>query len=59
MPDGSNHEARCSEHLLLLLLQAVFPLDLSAFLNTLMFECAVKPGLSRVILELLDFDKEG
>jgi hypothetical protein len=55
MPDGSNHEARYSE----LLLQAVFPLDLSAFLNTLMFECAVKPGLSRVILELLDFDKEG
>ena len=30
--------------------------DLSKLLNSLMFACAVTPGLSRVLLELLNFD---
>ena len=31
-------------------------MDLRDFLNTLMFECAIKPGLSRVLVELLNFE---
>ena len=32
-------------------------LDLSLYLNSLMFSCAATPGLSKVLLELLDFEK--
>merc|ERR1712166_251543 len=34
----------------------VHSMDLRDFLNTLMFECAIKPGLSRVLVELLNFE---
>ena len=36
--------------------QVVHSMDLRDFLNTLMFECAIKPGLSRVLVELLNFE---
>jgi len=36
----------------------VLPLDLSIFVNTLMFKCASKPGLSFVLLSLLNFEDE-
>ena len=36
----------------------VLPLDLSIFVNTLMFKCASKPGLSYVLLSLLNFEDE-
>ena len=34
----------------------VFPLDISNYLNTLMFKCSTKPGLSQVLTNLLDFE---
>merc|ERR1719502_2399287 len=36
--------------------EVVRPMDLSTFLNSLMFSCAAQPGLSRVLLELLNYD---
>ena len=35
----------------------VYPQDLTVFLNTAMFRCAAEPGLSRVLLELMNFDR--
>ena len=34
----------------------IMPMDLSVFLNSLMFSCATQPGLAKVLLELLNFD---
>ena len=34
----------------------LFPMDLSKTINVLMFYCAAKPGLSRVIMQLFNFD---
>jgi hypothetical protein len=34
----------------------IIPMDLSKFLNSLMFTCAAQPGLSKIILSLLDFE---
>eukprot|EP00928_Gymnodinium_smaydae_P000368 TRINITY_DN10142_c0_g1_i1.p1 TRINITY_DN10142_c0_g1~~TRINITY_DN10142_c0_g1_i1.p1 ORF type:complete len:805 (-),score=103.90 TRINITY_DN10142_c0_g1_i1:126-2540(-) len=34
----------------------VYPVDLSRFKNSLMFECAVQPGLASVLLEMINFD---
>ena len=34
----------------------MFPLDISNYLNTLMFKCTTKPGLSNVLTDLLDFE---
>ena len=34
----------------------VIPMDLSVFLNSLMFKCAAQPGLSEVILSILNFE---
>jgi hypothetical protein len=34
----------------------IIPMDLSRFLNSLMFKCAAQPGLSKIILSLLDFE---
>ena len=35
---------------------AIIPMDLSRFLNSLMFICAAQPGLSRILLSMLDFE---
>jgi hypothetical protein len=37
-------------------LPVVYPQDLTKYINSLLFFCAAKPGLSRVLLELLNFD---
>lgn len=34
----------------------IIPMDLSKFLNSLMFLCAAQPGLSKVLLGILDFE---
>ena len=34
----------------------VIPMDLSLFLNTLMFKCAAQPGLSSILMSILDFE---
>ena len=34
----------------------IIPMDLSLFLNSLMFTCAAQPGLSKIILSMLDFE---
>jgi hypothetical protein len=34
----------------------IIPMDLSVFLNSLMFSCAAQPGLSQIILSILDFE---
>ena len=34
----------------------VYPQDLTVYLNTLMFHCASQPGLSRVLITIMDFD---
>jgi len=34
----------------------IMPMDLSVFLNSLMFSCATQPGLAKVLLKLLNFD---
>ena len=34
----------------------VLPMDLSLFLNSLMFKCAAQPGLSWVLMEILGFE---
>ena len=34
----------------------IMPMDLSVFLNSLMFSCASQPGLAKVILSILDFE---
>mmetsp|Transcript_16355 Transcript_16355/g.19346 ORF Transcript_16355/g.19346 Transcript_16355/m.19346 type:complete len:1124 (+) Transcript_16355:43-3414(+) len=39
-------------------MEVMYPLDLHDFINTLLFKCVSKPGLSRVITSLLDFEKE-
>ena len=36
--------------------QVVFPVDLSKFSNSLMFKCAAQPGLSAILLDILDFE---
>jgi len=36
--------------------QVLWPQDLSANINSLMFFCAGKPGLSRALVEMLDFN---
>ena len=35
---------------------AVIPVDLTKFSNALMFNCAAQPGLSAILLDLLDFE---
>lgn len=37
--------------------KCVFPQDLTLYLNTMMFKCAAQPGLSRVLLSIMDFSK--
>lgn len=37
-------------------LNVIIPMDLSKFLNSLMFLCAAQPGLSKVLLGILDFE---
>jgi hypothetical protein len=39
-------------------MEVMFPLDLHDFINTLLFKCVAKPGLSRVVSSLLDFECE-
>ena len=34
----------------------ILPLDLSLFLNSLMFFCATQPGLASVLMEIIDFE---
>ena len=34
----------------------IIPMDLSAFLNSLMFKCAAQPGLSSILMSILDFE---
>ena len=34
----------------------IMPMDLSVFLNSLMFSCATQPGLATVLLDLLNFE---
>ena len=34
----------------------VYPMDLSKIMNTIMFQSASKPGLTRVLVNLLDFE---
>lgn len=34
----------------------VIPMDLSLFLNALMFKCAAQPGLSSILMSILDFE---
>ena len=34
----------------------VLPLDLTLFLNSLMFQCIAQPGMAKVLLELFDFE---
>ena len=34
----------------------IIPMDLSVFLNSLMFSCAAQPGLSQIIMSILDFE---
>ncbi len=36
--------------------QCLYAQDLSPFLNTTMFTCAAQPGLSRVLMSVIDFD---
>lgn len=36
--------------------EVVMPMDLSVFINSLLFSCAQQPGLAKVLLELLNFD---
>lgn len=36
--------------------QVIFPVDLSKFSNSLMFNCAAQPGLSSILLDMLDFE---
>ena len=36
--------------------QCLYAQDLSPFLNTTMFTCAAQPGLSRVLMTVIDFD---
>ena len=33
----------------------VYPQDLTIYLNTMMFRCAAQPGLSRVLMSIMDF----
>ena len=35
----------------------MYPMDLSVFLNKLMFWCSTKPGLSHVLLNILNFEE--
>ena len=37
-------------------IDVVVPMDLTKFLNSLMFICAAQPGLSRILLAMLDFE---
>eukprot|EP00930_Biecheleria_cincta_P072169 TRINITY_DN5960_c0_g1_i1.p1 TRINITY_DN5960_c0_g1~~TRINITY_DN5960_c0_g1_i1.p1 ORF type:complete len:921 (-),score=177.43 TRINITY_DN5960_c0_g1_i1:454-3216(-) len=37
--------------------RVIYPVDLSQFLNSLMFSCATQPGLARVLMDLLNFEK--
>eukprot|EP00931_Biecheleriopsis_adriatica_P105744 TRINITY_DN8027_c0_g1_i1.p1 TRINITY_DN8027_c0_g1~~TRINITY_DN8027_c0_g1_i1.p1 ORF type:complete len:993 (-),score=174.92 TRINITY_DN8027_c0_g1_i1:97-3075(-) len=37
--------------------QIIYPVDLSQFLNGLMFSCATQPGLAKVLMELFNFEK--
>ena len=46
-------EAACFEHNGH---EVMLPMDLSVFLNTLMFKSAAQPGLARVLLQLFDFE---
>ena len=34
----------------------IIPMDLSVFLNSLMFSCAAQPGLATILLSILDFE---
>ena len=34
----------------------IIPMDLSVFLNSLMFMCAAQPGLSKILLSILNFE---
>ena len=34
----------------------IVPMDLTRFLNSLMFTCAAQPGLSRILMNMLDFE---
>merc|ERR1719502_1464162 len=36
--------------------EVMHPLDISVFLNTLLFKSAAQPGLARVLLKILDFE---
>jgi hypothetical protein len=36
--------------------RVIFPIDLSRFANSLMFNCAAQPGLSAILLDMLDFE---
>ena len=36
--------------------EVMLPMDLSIFLNTLMFKSAAQPGLAKVLLQIFDFD---
>ena len=36
--------------------EVILPIDMSVFLNSLMFQCAIQPGLARVIMSILDFE---
>jgi hypothetical protein len=36
--------------------EVIMPVDLSAFLNSIMFSCATQPGLANILLSLLDFE---
>jgi hypothetical protein len=37
-------------------LDVIMPMDLSVFLNSLMFSCATQPGLATVLLDILNFE---
>ena len=37
-------------------LEVIHPLDITVFLNSLMFNCAAQPGLAKVIMDIFDFE---
>ena len=37
-------------------LEVIHPLDITVFLNSLMFNCAAQPGLAKVIMNIFDFE---
>lgn len=37
--------------------RVIYPVDLTQFLNSLMFSCSTQPGLARVLMEVLNFEK--